>query len=134
MPSVLFLCTYNSVRSQMAEGVCRMLHPDWNILSAGIARGTISPSVIRILEEAGIDCSGMYAKHLTDLPDLEYDAIVVLCENAWQARDHLPKTKQMIYHPVQSPEPWIGDDELADYRRLREELTDWMKKTLHPLS
>ena len=63
MPSVLFLCTYNSVRSQMAEGVCRMLHPDWNILSAGIARGTISTRVIRILEEAGLDCSGMYAKH-----------------------------------------------------------------------
>ena len=134
MPSVLFLCTYNSVRSQMAEGVCRMLHPDWNILSAGIARGTISTRVIRILEEAGLDCSGMYAKHLTDLSDQEYDAIIVLCENAWQARDHLPKTKQLIYHPVQSPEPWIGDDELADYRRLREELTDWMKKTLHPLS
>ena len=114
MPSVLFLCTYNSVRSQTAEGVCRILHPDWNILSAGIARGTISPRVIRILEEAGLDCSGMYAKHLTDLPDQEYDAIIVLCENAWQAREHLPKTKQLIYHPVQSPEPWIGDDELAD--------------------
>ena len=130
MPSVLFICTYNSVRSQTAEGVCRILHPDWNILSAGIARGTISPRVIRILEEAGLDCSGMYAKHLTDLPDQEYDAI---SENAWQAREHLPKTKQLIYHQVQSPEPWIGDDELADYRRLRDELTDWMKKTLHPL-
>ena len=111
-----------------------MLHPDWNILSAGIARGTISPCVVRILEEAGLDCSGMYAKHLTDLSDQEYDAIIVLCENVWQARDHLPKTKQLISHPVQSPEPWIGDDELADYRRLREELTEWMKKTLHPLS
>ena len=134
MPSVLFICTYNSVRSQTAEGVCRILHPDWNILSAGIARGTISPRVIRILEEAGLDCSGMYAKHLTDLPDQEYDAIIVLCENAWQAREHLPKTKQLIYHQVQSPEPWIGDDELADYRRLRDELTGWMKKTLHPPS
>ena len=133
MPSVLFICTYNSVRSQTAEGVCRILHPDWNILYAGIARGTISPRVIRILEEAGLDCSGMYAKHLTDLPDQEYDSIVVLFENAWQAREHLPKTKQLIYHQVQSPEPWIGDDELADYRRLRDELTDWMKKTLHPL-
>ena len=134
MPSVLFICTYNSVRSQTAEGVCRILHPDWNILSAGIARGTISPRVIRILEEAGLDCSGMYAKHLTDLPDQEYDAIIVLCENAWQARDHLPKTTQLIYHQIQSPEPWIGDDELADYRQLRGELTHRMKKTLHPLT
>ncbi|MDR0980512.1 MAG: hypothetical protein LBL85_01795 [Methanocalculaceae archaeon] len=130
MPTILFLCTYNSIRSQLAEGVCRMLHPDWEIFSAGIARGTISPRVLRILEETGCDCSGMYAKHLTELPGRQYDAVVVLCENAWGARDHLPKTNHLICHPVRSPEPWTGDDELADYRRLRNELKEWMKKTL----
>lgn len=127
MPCVLFLCTYNSVRSQLAEGVCRMLHPGWEIFSAGIARGTISSRVIRVLEETGCDCSGMYAKHLIDLADRQYDAVIVLCENAWGAKDHFPKTAHLIYHPVRSPEPWRGEDELTDYRQLREELKEWIQ-------
>ncbi|MCZ0860081.1 hypothetical protein O0S10_02405 [Methanocorpusculum sp. MG] len=130
MPAILFLCTYNSVRSQIAEGVCRMLHPGWDIYSAGIARGTISPRVLHILKETGCDCSGMYAKHLTELPGRQYDAIIVLCDNAWGAREQFPKTEHLIYHPVRSPEPGIGGDELAGYRQLREELKEWMKKAL----
>ncbi|MDV0443517.1 hypothetical protein [Methanorbis rubei] len=126
MPSILFLCTYNSVRSQIAEGVCRQLHPDWNINSAGVARGNISPYVVRCLEESGCDCSNMQAKHLTELPDQTYDVIIVLCENAWGARDHFPKTKKLLFHPIRSPEPWIGEDELSDYRRTRDELRQWM--------
>lgn len=85
MLAVLFLCTYNSVRSQIAEGVCRMLHPDWELSSAGIAAGNISSYAVRCLEEAGCDCSSMYAKHLTELPNRQYDAVVVLCNNSWNA-------------------------------------------------
>lgn len=131
MTSVLFVCTYNSVRSQLAEGVCRRLHPNWDIASAGIGKAALSPHVVRVLEEEGVDCFSMYAKLLCELPMRTYDVLVVLCENAWQARTAFPPAAEVIYHPVRSPDLWIGEDELSDYRRLREELKEWMIQELH---
>ena len=80
-----------------------------------------------------MDESCQDSKQRTKLPEQGDEAFLVRYESACQDGEHLPKTKQLIDHQVQSPEPRIGDDELADYRRLRDELTDWMKKTLHPL-
>ena len=126
MTSVLFVCTYNAVRSQLAEGVCRLLHPDWDIFSAGIAKAALSPHVVRVLEEEGADCFPMYSKLLCELPTRTYDVLVVLCENAWQARAAFPQADKVIYHPVRSPDLWIGAEELSDYRRLRAELKEWI--------
>lgn len=132
-PFVLFICTYNSVRSQIAEGVCRMLHPNWKIFSAGTAKGHLSPHVVKILEENGCDTSTMSAKHLTDLSQSEFDLIVVLCEDAWMFREGFPNAKQMIFHPVNSPELCYGDDELLEYRRCFAGLKDFCEGILKSL-
>lgn len=102
-----------------------MLYPNWNIFSAGIAKGHLSPNVVKVLEENCCDTSMMYAKHLTDLSQNEFDVIVVLCENAWMFREGFPFAKRVIFHPVKSPEVCAGEDELFEYKRCFAELRNF---------
>lgn len=85
--NILFLCTGNSCRSQMAEGWARHLKAgEIKATSAGIARHGMNPHAVRVMEEAGVDMSGHASKTLDDLPSLEFDVVVTLCGHASEDR------------------------------------------------
>lgn len=77
---VLFLCTGNACRSQMAEGWARMLKADrFEAFSAGVAPCHVHPLAIEVMAEAGVDVSGHYSKHVEDLSGIRFDYVVTLC-------------------------------------------------------
>lgn len=85
---ILFLCTANSYRSQMAEGWARHLHPCTVLpFSAGSRPSTANPMAVRVMHEVGVDLSCRRSKHLTESVHQEFDYVVTLCENA---RDNCP--------------------------------------------
>ncbi|HPH35087.1 MAG TPA: arsenate reductase ArsC [Methanoregulaceae archaeon] len=125
-PTVLFSCTYNSVRSQIAEGLMRSLSPDcFEVFSTGIAPAGLHPYAIKTMQEIGIDISGQRSKSVRDLRMIHFDYMVAFSQEIpnilgpW-----MPSGKTILIYPVQSPSDLYLDerDALADLRALRENL------------
>ncbi len=83
---ILFLCTGNSCRSQMAEGWARHLKSDLiEPYSAGIETHGLNPNAVRVMAEAGVDISGQRSKHVDDLKDVLFDYVVTVCDHAHES-------------------------------------------------
>ncbi|MDQ1262054.1 MAG: hypothetical protein QG575_1235, partial [Euryarchaeota archaeon] len=83
---VLFLCTHNSARSQMAEGLLRAMYPDrYEAYSAGIEATFVDPRAVRAMAESGIDISAQRSKTAQEFPDTIFDLAVTVCDRAKQA-------------------------------------------------
>ncbi len=131
---VLFLCTDNSCRSQIAEGWARHLKGDViEPYSAGIHPIGVNPRAIKVMAEAGVDpalpkggvdISGQTSKHIDELPGIDFDYVITLCDNA---RGHCPvfsgKAK-VIHKPFDDPYFASGSEEkiLATFRRTRDNI------------
>lgn len=129
--SVLFLCIYNSVRSQMAEALMRHLYGDrFEIFSAGIAPSGIHPYARRVLDEDGIDTSMLRSKSVAEFRGRTFDYVVVLCSDMDGSCLDPPEATRVIAHPFRPP-PEIGDDEgiMEGFRELREEILSFLKET-----
>ena len=121
MKTILFLCTGNSCRSQMAEGFARkMLPPDFAIYSAGTRADGMNRFAIRAMAEAGIDISSQYSKTLDSLKDIKPDVVITLCDNAKQAYP--------VYSGKVLREHW-GLEDPADAKGTNEEIMDVYRKT-----
>ncbi len=125
---VLFLCTGNSCRSQMAEGFARHLKGDViEAYSAGTAPKGVDPRAVKAMAEAGIDISTYESKSIGELPDLEFDYVVTLCDDAAQACPFFPAKTALIHHAFDDP-PKLAEgakteeQALAHYRRVRDEI------------
>ena len=96
MMRILFLCTGNSCRSQMAQGWARQLRRDvLEPFSAGIETHGLNPNAVKVMAEAGVDISGHRSKHLDELIDVEFDHVVTVCGNAHESCPVFPgKTKK----------------------------------------
>jgi len=82
-PKILFLCTGNSCRSQMAEGWGRHLYPyQYEFFSAGIEKHGLNPMAVKVMAEAGVDISGHYAKLLSELETITFDYVITVCDHA----------------------------------------------------
>jgi protein-tyrosine-phosphatase len=128
--SIIFLCTYNSVRSQMAEALMRHLNCGrFRIFSAGIAPSGLHPYARRVLEEDGIDTSGLRSKSVNEFRGQTFDYVVTLCSDMDGSCLDPPGTTRVIALPFRSP-PEIGDDEeiLAGFRELREEIRSFLEE------
>ncbi|MBP1928214.1 arsenate reductase [Methanolinea mesophila] len=129
---VIFLCTYNSVRSQMAEAVLRHLAGDrYQVFSAGITSATVSPRAVAVLEEAGISTQGLYSKSIRQFRGEQFDYVVTVCNDAGRVCPVLPGGTHHLHHPFPSS-PEHGDDEEKvrdEFRRLRDQITAWVEKT-----
>ena len=129
---LLFLCTGNSCRSQMAEGWARHLKKgDIEPSSAGIVRHGMNPWAVRVMEEAGVDMSGHASKTLDDLPDLSFDVVVTLCGHANETCPFFPGPVRRVHRGFDDPPSLCRDmtdeDEiLAVYRRVRDEIRDFV--------
>jgi arsenate reductase len=128
MKSVLFLCTGNSCRSQMAEGWARALLADQVVAySAGtVARG-LDPRAVIVMSELDVDISNQTSKTLSDLADTELDLVVTLCSDADTHCPRLPESTLKIHHSFDDP-PGLAqsasteEEALAHYRRVRDEI------------
>jgi len=131
---VLFLCTGNSCRSQMAEGWARHLKGDViEAYSAGIETHGLNPNAVKVMAEAGVDISGHRSKHVDELKDVEFDYVVTVCDNAHESCPlFLGKTK-VVHVGFQDPprmakEVKTDDEKLDCYRRVRDEIRKFVEK------
>ncbi|PIR18359.1 MAG: arsenate reductase [Deltaproteobacteria bacterium CG11_big_fil_rev_8_21_14_0_20_49_13] len=127
MKTILFLCTGNSCRSQMAEGLARAILPgDCKIYSAGIRADGMNPKTVEVMSEIGIDVSKQFSKTMDDLGDVEPDVVVTLCENAEKNCPLYPKNVRHIHWPINDPH---GKD-VAAYRVARDEIKSKIENDL----
>lgn len=133
--TVLFLCTGNSCRSQMAEGLVNgFLSESWQAFSAGTHPAShVHPLAIQVMGEIGLDISGHTPKHADDFKGQTFDVVITVCDNAaatcpiWLGKGH----KQHI--GFEDPAAFVGspEDTLAVFRRVRDEIQDqvlqWLK-------
>ena len=125
---VLFLCTGNSCRSQMAEGWARHLKSDVvEPHSAGIETHGLNPNAVKVMAEAGVDISGHYSKQLDELKDIDFDYVVTVCDNANESCPMFPGKTTVIHGAFDDPprlakEAKNEEDALNCYRRVRDEI------------
>ena len=129
---VLFLCTGNSCRSQMAEGWARSLHSQLiDTYSAGTSPHGVNPLAIKVMAEAGIDISRHESKHLDTLNHLKLDLVITVCDNAASNCPIPPKGTRVVHVPFDDP-PQLAkgakseEEALRHYRRVRDEIRDFM--------
>jgi arsenate reductase len=126
---VLFLCTGNSCRSQMAEGWARHLKSDCiEPFSAGVAPYRLSERALQAMAEAGVDISDQYSKHLEDLAGLDFDYVITVCDNAREQCPIYPGKTKMIHHAFEDPMFAVGTAEqiMAEFRRIRDQIRDFV--------
>ena len=128
--SVLFVCTHNSARSQLAEGLLRARHGDrYDAFSAGtVARG-VHPGAAEALRQAGIDPSGHTSKTLDSLGHRDFDIVVTVCDNAREACPHVPARIRTIHRAFRDPSAAPADDQAAAFASGRDESGVWIDDT-----
>lgn len=127
-PKVLFLCTGNSCRSQMAEGWAKALWPDvLDACSAGTAPQGLNRLAVRAMAEAGIDISRNQSRHIDTMRDPPPDVVVTVCDSAHENCPVLPGTTRVIHAGFDDPPRLAAratsdDEALPHYRRVRDEI------------
>ena len=131
---VLILCTGNSARSQMAEGLLRTLSGGAIVVeSAGTAPSQVHPLAVRALAERGIDITQQRSKHLNEFLDLPFDVVITVCDQAAQACPLFPGKAERIHWSFPDPAAVQGteEDRLASFRTVRtaieERLSAWLQ-------
>lgn len=137
--NVLFLCTGNSCRSQMAEGWTRHLHGQRiEPYSAGIEAHGLNPHAVRVMQEAGVDISAHSSKLAETLADVAFDMVITVCGHA-DERCPAYLTQSPVVHAGFDDPPKLArsaksDDEvLSHYRRVRDEIRDFVQDRLPEL-
>jgi arsenate reductase len=125
--NVLFLCTGNSCRSQMAEGFLRQLAADrYEALSAGLEPHPIHPLTKQVMEEAGIDISGQRAKDVKEyLGRKAFAYVIIVCDHAQRACPTIfPGVTERLFWPFEDPAAFEGGEEetLAKFREVRDQI------------
>ena len=132
---ILFLCTGNSCRSQMAEGWARALKGDAiEAYSAGIETHGLNPRAVKVMAEAGVDISQHRSKHVDELKDVAFDVVVTVCGHANESCPMWLGRKAKVVHVGFDDPPALArgakteDDALAPYRRVRDEIKAFVEK------
>ncbi len=131
--NVLFLCTGNSCRSQMAEGWCRHLMSEHFVCaSAGIEKHGLNPLAVKVMAEAEMDITAQYSKTTAELGDEEFDFVVTVCGHADENCPFFPARTKVIHHGFDDP-PKLAkkaaseEEALGHYRRVRDEIRDFIQ-------
>jgi arsenate reductase len=132
---VLFLCTHNSARSQMAEGLLRSLGgPGVEVASAGTEVTAVRPEAIAAMGELGIDISGHESKTLERYLNEPFDEVITVCDDANEACPFFPGARHRRHWSIDDPSQVKGSDEdrLAAFRHARDELRQRIEHELLP--
>jgi arsenate reductase len=128
---VLFVCTNNSARSQIAEGFLNTLYPDrYEAYSAGTEPTVVNPYAIQVMKEVGIDISSHRSKGVREFLCMDIDYVITVCDYARQTCPLFTGGKEVIHKGFEDPAAFNGgeDDKLAVFRRLRDEILSWIKE------
>jgi len=139
---ILFLCTHNSARSQMAEGLLRAIYGDrYEAYSAGVETTTVNPHAIAVMKEIGIDISSQHSKTPQEFQDIIFDMAATVCDRAKVAcpicstnlelPTQFPRAREVIHETFEDPAAAVGSEEekLKVFRRVRDEIKDWISQT-----
>ncbi len=131
---LLFLCTGNSCRSQMAEGWTRRLKGDViEPYSAGIETHGLNPKAVKVMAEVGVDISNHRSKHLDELRDVAFDYVVTVCDNANESCPVFPGKVKRLHVSFDDP-PRLArnakseEEALGHYRRVRDEIRAFVER------
>jgi arsenate reductase len=129
---VLFVCTHNSNRSQMAEGFLRDLYPNkYEAFSAGTKPTHVSPDAIEVMKEAGIDIALHRSKNMDEYRGEVFDYVVTVCDNARETCPFFPASKKNMHRSFDNPWEFRGTrgEVLGELRRVRDEIRAWIVRT-----
>jgi len=128
MTKILFLCTGNSCRSQMAEGFARALKSNrFEAYSAGIETHDLNPNAVRVMAEVGIDISAQQSTHVDQLRHIDFDWVVTVCDHAAEQCPVFPGRARVVHRAFDDPPKLARDarseeEALGAYRRVRDEI------------
>jgi arsenate reductase len=128
---VLILCTGNSARSQMAEGLLRHDAGDrFDVDSAGTKPGVVRPEAITVMREVGIDISGHRSKHVDEFLGQRFDCVVTVCDHARETCPIFPGAPRQLHHDFDDPAACEGTEaeRLATFRQVRDELRLYLRQ------
>jgi arsenate reductase len=134
---VLFICTHNSARSQMAEGILKNLYSDrYEVYSAGTEPTSINPHAIKVMAEIGIDISSHRVKSVEEFLGMNFDYIVTVCDHAKETCPYFPGSGKKLHQCFSDPSQFTGteNDILTGFRRVRDEIKDWIENTFNKRS
>ena len=132
---VLILCTGNSARSQMAEGLLRHDAGDkFEVESAGVEPSHVRPQAIEAMREIGIDISGHRSKSVDEFAGQEFDYVITVCDNANERCPVFPGKTRRIHWSFEDPAAATGDEaaRLAVFRRVRDEIRERLRELISP--
>ena len=129
MSKVLILCTGNSCRSQMAEGLLSHFSSDTEVYSAGTKPEKVNPFAIKAMAEIDIDISQNISNHSDEYTNIDFDYVFTVCDNAKEICPIYPKAKQIIHNGFTDPADAIGtfSEQLDVYILVRNQLRDYFK-------
>jgi arsenate reductase len=131
---VLILCTGNSARSQLAEGLLRHDAGDrFEVESAGTKPGQVRPEAIAVMKELGIDISGHRSKSIDEFAGRSFDYVLTVCDNAKESCPIFPGHANRLHRNFDDPAVAQGSEEerLEMFRRVRDEIRDYLKRFPH---
>lgn len=129
---ILFVCTGNACRSQMAEGFARaLLGSAVTAFSAGLTPKGLDPRAVTVMAEAGVDISGQHSKALAELPNVPFDVVVTLCGAAGESCPYVPGAGRRIHAgfddpPVLAARAASEEEAREPYRRVRDAIRDFV--------
>lgn len=137
---ILFLCTGNSCRSQMAEGWTRHLKSDKiEAYSAGIEKHGMNQQAIKVMAEAGVDISSQTSKLVEELKGVNFDFVITVCDHAYESCPLFPGEAKVIHYSFDDPprlaaESVTEEDALDCYRKVRDEIRQYIETFPEALS
>lgn len=125
---VLFVCTHNSARSQMAEALLQAADGDrFEVASAGTEPRGVHPLAVRVMQEIGLDISHHSSTHVDEMEG-PWDYVITVCDSAKESCPYVPARKAQIHESFEDPSAAEGteDERLAVFRRVRDEIRRWI--------
>lgn len=132
MKKVLFICTHNAARSQMAEGLLRAFYGDrYEAYSAGTQPSMVNPYAIKVMAEIGIDISTHHSKNIDVFHGMKFDYVVTVCNKAKEACPLFLGGEESLHNDFDDPSQFKGneDEKLAVFRKIRDVIKGWIEKT-----
>jgi arsenate reductase (thioredoxin) len=128
---VIFICTHNSIRSQMAQAILNYFCGDrYEAFSAGSDPAGVNPITVSVLQEIGIDSSGHYSKGLDLYGNDKFDYVVTVCDRAKESCPYFPNGVKKLHKSFSDPSLLPGSPEsiVAEFRKSRDEIRNWIEK------
>ena len=126
---VLILCTGNSARSQMGEGLLHhMAGDDFEVSSAGTKPVGLNPNAVNAMSEIGIDISGHRSKSVEEFAGQQFDYVITVCDNAKESCPFFPGGTTRLHRSFEDPAAAPEGQEIETFRRIRDEMRDWLRQ------